>query len=150
MSYGARRHPPALSKITAEYKNVEVRNAIMGNPVNWFEIYVQDMPRARSFYEAVFGRKLEKLPTDEPEIWAFPMEMGAPGSAGALVYMPGMPSGGNSTIVYFHSTDCSVEEKRAADAGGKILKPKFSIGQYGFISLVFDTEGNLFGIHSME
>jgi predicted enzyme related to lactoylglutathione lyase len=25
------------------------------NPVGWFEIYVQDMDRARSFYESVFG-----------------------------------------------------------------------------------------------
>ena len=25
------------------------------NPVGWFEIYVQDMPRARKFYESVLG-----------------------------------------------------------------------------------------------
>lgn len=25
------------------------------NPVGWFEIYVQDMPRAKAFYEAVLG-----------------------------------------------------------------------------------------------
>lgn len=31
------------------------------NPVVWFEIYVQDMNRARAFYEAVFGVRLEKL-----------------------------------------------------------------------------------------
>ncbi len=26
-----------------------------GNPVVWFEIYVQDMSRAQKFYETVFG-----------------------------------------------------------------------------------------------
>jgi len=36
------------------------------NPVGWFEIYVQDMNRARRFYETVFQGKLEKL--DSPGI----------------------------------------------------------------------------------
>lgn len=40
--------------------------------------------------------------------------------------------------------------KRALAAGGRTMKDKFSIGQYGFIALVFDTEGNLFGLHSMK
>jgi len=31
------------------------------NPVGWFEIYVDDMPRAKRFYEAVFGVPLTKL-----------------------------------------------------------------------------------------
>lgn len=30
------------------------------------------------------------------------------------------------------------------------MKPKFAIGQYGFIALVYDTEGNVFGLHSMK
>ena len=33
----------------------------MSNPVRWFEIYVQDMKRAKTFYEAVLGLKLQKL-----------------------------------------------------------------------------------------
>jgi predicted enzyme related to lactoylglutathione lyase len=35
------------------------------NPVVWFEIYVQDMPRARKFYEAVLDVKLEKMSIGE-------------------------------------------------------------------------------------
>ena len=35
-------------------------NAI-ANPVGWFEIYVQDMARAKTFYQAVLARPLEKL-----------------------------------------------------------------------------------------
>jgi len=34
-------------------------------------------------------------------------------------------------------------------AGGSIKDDKMSIGQYGFIALVYDTEGNLIGLHSM-
>ena len=64
--------------------------------------------------------------------------------------MEGVAPGGNSTIVYFTSIDCSVEESRVAAAGGKIFKPKMSIGEHGFMSLCSDTEGNMFGIHSMK
>ena len=120
------------------------------NPVGWFEIYVQDMPRAREFYEAVLGCKLEKLEAGGLEMWSFKGEQGAPGTGGSLVHMPGFPSGGNSTLVYFVCEDCATEEARVKPAGGRVEKTKFSIGPYGFISLAYDTEGNMFGLHSMK
>jgi uncharacterized protein len=94
---------------------------MQSNPVRWFEIYVQDMGRARRFYESVFQLKLEKLKSPEVEIWAFPMLMDKAGTSGALVRMEGFPSGGNSTLVYFGCTDYSVEGGRVrwADATGK-------------------------------
>lgn len=119
------------------------------NPVNWFEIYVQDMSRARTFYETVLKTKLTKLGSGV-EMWAFPWETNAGGSSGALVHMPGFASGGNSTLVYFACDDCAVEGNRAKSSGGRIMKEKFSIGEYGFIVLAFDTEGNMFGLHSMK
>jgi uncharacterized protein len=122
------------------------------NPVRWFEIYVQDMNRARKFYESVFQTKLQKLnaPFPEIELWSFPMEQNQYGITGALVKMNGVSSGGNSTIVYFSCDDCSIEEGRVIQRGGKVQKSKMSIGEYGFVSLVYDTEGNMIGLHSMQ
>ncbi|MGZ5147245.1 MAG: VOC family protein [Burkholderiales bacterium] len=120
------------------------------NPVRWFEIYVQDMPRAKKFYESAFEVKLERLNTPDFELWSFPMLKDRMGCSGALVKMQGVPSGGNSTLVYFGCTDCAVEEARVVKFGGRIHKPKMSIGEYGFISLVYDTEGNMFGLHSLQ
>ena len=122
------------------------------NPVGWFEIYVNDMPRAVKFYETVLEKKLSKLdaPNGDLEMMSFPMEKDASGATGALCKMQGVTGGGNSTIVYFVSDDCAKDEARVAPAGGKVMKPKFSIGPYGFIMLAFDTEGNLFGVHSMK
>ena len=120
------------------------------NAVGWFEIYVQDMARAKAFYEATFGLPLSKLDSPGIEMQAFPMESERYGAPGALVHMPGFPSGGNSVLVYFSCEDCSVEAAKAVKAGGKIEKDKFSIGEYGFISLVYDTEGNMIGLHSMQ
>jgi uncharacterized protein len=124
----------------------------MPNPVRWFEIYVQDMSRAKTFYESVFKLQLTELkaPMAELQMWQFPSDREGFGCSGALVHMKGVPSGGLGTIVYFASDDCAVEEKRVAPAGGKIERPKMSIGQYGFITLAYDTEGNMFGIHSMK
>ena len=120
------------------------------NPVGWFEIYVQDTSRAKRFYETVLESKLERLPGSDLEMWAFPMQNGAPGAAGALVKMDGVSLGGNSTLIYFICDDCAVEEGRVKTSGGKIEKPKMSIGEYGFITLAIDTEGNMFGLHSMK
>ena len=120
------------------------------NPVNWFEIYVQDMARARSFYENVFSVKLTKLNMPEIEMWSFPMDMDSPGAAGSLVKFDGVPPGGNSTMVYFYCDDCAVEEAKVEKQGGKIHRPKMSIGEYGYISLVMDTEGNMIGLHSLK
>ncbi|MFZ1574149.1 MAG: VOC family protein [Chromatiaceae bacterium] len=120
------------------------------NPVGWFEIYVQDMGRAKAFYDCVFAVQLQKLESPDLEMWAFPMQENGPGAMGALVRMEGCPSGGNSTLVYFTCADCAIEAKRAKENGGQIFKDKFSIGQYGFISLVNDTEGNMIGLHSMQ
>ncbi|MBK8637927.1 MAG: VOC family protein [Chromatiaceae bacterium] len=120
------------------------------NPVGWFEIYVQNMERAKAFYECVFAIQFEQLESPDLEMWAFPMQEDGPGAMGALVRMEGCPSGGNSTLVYFTCADCALEAERAKENGGQIFKDKFSIGQYGFISLVYDTEGNMIGLHSMQ
>jgi hypothetical protein len=120
------------------------------NPVRWFEIYVQDMGRARAFYEAVLGVSLSPLGSPAlDDMWAFPGGPGRSGASGALVKMAGVPSGGNSTLVYFGCADCALEAGRVAAAGGQVMRQKFPIGQYGYIALATDTEGNLFGLHSL-
>lgn len=127
----------------------------MMKPVCWFEIYVQDMARAKAFYEAVFDVQLEELPSPSPdeELLAFPgaMEETA-GSSGALVksvnWQPG--AGGMGTVVYFTCEDCADQVARVVISGGEVLQEKISIGDYGFAALIADTEGNAIGLHSMK
>lgn len=125
------------------------------NPVVWFEIYVDDINRAKKFYETVFDLKMNEQPTPDTgenfEMLFFPANMESKNSAsGALIKMEGFKAGNNSTIVYFASTDCSIEEGRIEGTGGKVHKSKLSLGDYGFMVLANDTEGNMIGIHSME
>jgi predicted enzyme related to lactoylglutathione lyase len=125
------------------------------NPVTWFEIYVKDMARARTFYEKTLGASLKKMdvpPTAElDEMWSFPSAgEGHYGSSGALVKMPGGPAGNGGTLVYFECEDCGVAAKRVAPNGGTLKKDKFPIGPHGYIAIATDTEGNGFGLHSMK
>ncbi|WP_428775921.1 VOC family protein [Vibrio sp.] len=125
----------------------------MNNPVCWFEIYVDDMVRAKQFYQQVLDISLEPIsaPNEIPlEMCGFPSSMDQYGSSGALVKMEGISAGGNSTLVYFSCEDCAVEESRVFDAGGQVERSKMSIGEYGFITLATDTEGNMFGLHSLK
>jgi predicted enzyme related to lactoylglutathione lyase len=123
------------------------------NAVVWFEVYVNDKERARSFYERVFATKLEKIedPSGETEMWSFPSSgPETPGAAGALVKMQGVGPGGSGTLVYFGCDDCAVQADRIPAAGGKIERPKMQIGPHGFICIAKDPEGNTIGLHSMK
>ena len=119
----------------------------------WFEIYVDDMERASRFYEHVLDVQLETLPnpTDNSlEMRSFSGDMESYGANGSLVKMEGVKAGGNNPLVYFGSEDCTTEEHRVEKAGGKVFKQKTSIGEFGFISLFYDTEGNMIGLHSLK
>lgn len=70
------------------------------------------------------------------QMLAFPSTMDTNGAAGALVHMEGVPSGDGGTLVYFACQDCAAEQGRVEAAGGKVFKPKFSIGPYGYCALV--------------
>ena len=91
------------------------------NPVVHFEIYVQDMSRARAFYEAVLGTRLVPLTDPTPEMngemWFFPMDkesgMKSYGAGGMLIRMDGFSAGGAGTVVYFGCDDCAVQAARA-------------------------------------
>ncbi len=120
------------------------------NPVNWFEITVSDLERAKHFYQTVFQVTLEKMPNLSMEYWTFPMREDQVGAGGALVQMEGAAPGGGGTLIYFSCEDCSVEESRVEAAGGTVQQTKMAIAEYGFISLILDSEGNRIGLHSLR
>lgn len=123
------------------------------NPFTWVEIYVEDMDRAQKFYETVLDIRMSELPMEEGmgdlKMMSFPWVDNEPNTSGALVKEKSMSPGNGGTLVYFACEDCSVEENRVEKAGGKVLRTKMSLGQYGFCSIVMDTEGNTIGLHSM-
>ena len=122
------------------------------NAVGWFDIYVDDLERAVRFYEEVLGHKLEPIgdPTGQTKMMKFPTEMSAYGAGGALTKSPHAGPGVGGTIVYFSTEDCAREEASVVAAGGRVIRPKFSIGEFGWVTLLQDTEGNLIGLSSTK
>ena len=120
------------------------------NKVVHFEILIDNLNRAKKFYESVFNVKFYNVESPGIEMWVFPGNDNAYGTHGSLVKMSGFPAGRNSVIVYFSCEDCQVEENLVKQFGGKVEKTKFAIGKNGFIALARDTEGNVFGLHSFK
>lgn len=122
------------------------------NAVGWFDIYVDDLDRAVAFYEAVLDRKLEEMgdPTGETRMMAFPTDMGSYGAGGALSKSEHAGPGPGGTVIYFSVEDCAVQQGRIEEAGGVLIRPKFSIGEFGWIVMCQDSEGNVIGFNSMQ
>ena len=120
------------------------------NPVGWFDLNVANLDRAKKFYETVFNVKL----TDAPIQWGkqsfFPFSPESSDISGALVEKDGFVASSNNTIIYFETEDNISEEQRIEKAGGKVVQPKMNIGEFGFISIFIDTEGNTIGLHSKK
>ncbi|MEM9105534.1 MAG: VOC family protein [Pseudomonadota bacterium] len=122
------------------------------NAIGWFDIYVDDLDRAVEFYETVLETKLEPIgdPTGETRMMSFAADMSHYGAGGELTKSPHASPGKGGTVIYFSVEDCSREEARVDAAGGKVIRPKFSIGEYGWVTLCTDTEGNIFGLSSQN
>lgn len=124
--------------------------AIQTNPVNWFEIPVKDMDKARKFYQAVFGYNLEVHDMEPYTMAFFPMTDGKYGAAGTLVKGESYVPSHSGTVVYFSVDDIEETLRKINASGGKTILPKKSIGEYGFIAHFEDTEGNRLALHSMK
>ncbi len=127
------------------------------NIICWFEIYVKDMDRAKKFYSAVLGTVFSDMvapgEADKGMKMSFFSNPENQGVSGALVQMEGTKEGDGrsvNTMVYFPCEDVSVEEARIEAAGGKVMQSKMDIGEFGFCSICVDTEGNAFGLFSMQ
>ncbi|MDX1700132.1 MAG: VOC family protein [Melioribacteraceae bacterium] len=122
----------------------------MTNPVNWFEIPVSDMEKAKKFYESVFDFELSINEMGNTLMAWFPMEQDATGATGTLIkhdsYIPSQAG----TMIYFSVEDIEAILEKVKNNGGEVTNPKTSIGQYGFVGHFADTEGNRIGLHSKQ
>ncbi len=123
----------------------------MSNNVSYFAINADDVPRARTFYEAVFGWGFE--PWGPPGFYL--IETGKEPIApirGALQerreMVPGHKMIGFECTISVANID---QTMRAIEAnGGRIAAPKFHIPTVGTVAYFFDTEGNVAGVIQPE
>jgi predicted enzyme related to lactoylglutathione lyase len=119
------------------------------NAINWFEIFVADLGRARAFYETILQDKLVDAGMGECSMAIFPYD-NMNGTGGALTKMEGFTPGTGGTLVYLNvEGDLDRVLGRIPAAGGKVIRDRMAIPPHGFIAILEDTEGNHVGLHSM-
>lgn len=118
--------------------------------VDWFEIPVSDIRRARNFYQPVFNIEMFELNlAGDLRMALFPVEAG--GIGGALCQHPVFYHPGKSgPLVYLNADpDLRVVLDRVQLNGGKVLIAKRQISpERGFMGVFEDSEGNRIALHS--
>lgn len=120
----------------------------MKNPVNYFEIPVMDLNRAVEFFISVFDFQFDRSILDGNEMAFFPFYDGANGITGALAKGESYVPGKQGARIYFSSDNIEETLQKVLLAGGKILYPITSIGEWGSVAEFEDSEGNCIALHS--
>jgi len=117
----------------------------MPRPIH-FELGADDVPRAISFYENVFGWRFEG--------WGGPMEYwlittgeeGEQGINGGL----GMRADGVESVNTYDVPDLDTALAAIEANGGKVISPRQPVAGVGWMAYCRDTESNTFGIMQMD
>ncbi len=122
----------------------------MKNAINWFEIPVVDITRAKKFYETIFNIEMIDMEAMGMVSAFFPADLEGGGVGGSLIFGDGYKPSNIGTLLYLNGGD-NLEYilSKVQNSGGKIILPKTAIGQHGFMAHFEDTEGNKIGLHSM-
>jgi predicted enzyme related to lactoylglutathione lyase len=123
----------------------------MPNNVDFFAINADDVPRARKFYEMVFGWSFE--PWGPPNFYLIATDTERAATIGGALQERRELARGQKMIGF----ECTItvdnidQTIRAIEAnGGRIAAPKFHIPTVGTVAYFFDSEGNVVGIRQPE
>lgn len=112
------------------------------NRVTHFEIPSNDLPVSMKFYAEVFGWQFQQF--GNQEYWlAISGDDSSPGINGAIMkpVEQGQPMCNTISVENLDETILQI-----LAAGGKIVKPKFSVPTYGWLAFFSDPEGICHGI----
>ncbi len=119
------------------------------NSLNWFEISVEDIKRAKKFYETILGIKMPEMEMMGMQMAFFPSEPKSGKANGGLCQSKmHKPSKSGAKIYLNANPDLKTVLAKVTKAGGEITMPKTSLGPNGFMAFFTDTEGNSVGLHS--
>ena len=117
----------------------------MANNDTWFAINADDVPRARRFYEQIFGWTFQ--PWGPPNFYVIKAGKKQPEEIGGLQerreLVPGTKMIGFECTITVDDIDKTIHAVEAS--GGKLVSPKFHIPNVGTVIYFLDTEGNVVG-----
>jgi uncharacterized protein len=123
------------------------------NVLNWFEIPVSDLERAKKFYETILDIEMTLRTDGEAEGAFFPynpkvVQATSGRVTGVLSKSNRNSPSGNGTMVYINaSPDIQLVLDKVEKAGGKIVMSKTAL-PFGSIAVIIDSEGNRIGLHA--
>ena len=122
------------------------------NILNWFEISVSDIARAKKFYETIFSVTLEEMDMMGMKIATFPYDPMSGKLSGALVQSDMHKPSADGVKIYFNGNpDLDIALSKVEAAGGTITMPKGKISDdIGYMAFFIDTEGNAVALHSQN
>ncbi len=122
------------------------------NSLNWFEIPVTDMHRAKHFYQVAFGIHMEDMSRPGMEMATFPYDAGSGKASGALVKSDYSKPSIDGVLIYLNANpDMADVLDRILSEGGQIVMPKTLITpEIGYMANFIDTEGNRIALHSQH
>jgi predicted enzyme related to lactoylglutathione lyase len=121
-----------------------------GNALNWFEISVTDIDRAKKFYEEVFEITMDQQEMMDMKMAFFPADMMNGKVGGGLVQGQYHKPSADGVKVYLNGNpDLDAPLGKVGAAGGQVLMPKTKItDEIGYMANFMDTEGNVIALHS--
>ncbi|MCX7711102.1 MAG: VOC family protein [Clostridia bacterium] len=122
----------------------------MKHLLNWVEIPVLDMERAKKFYSAILDISFQDMPLEDMLYAFFPSEDQY--NSGALVQSPFYKPCAEGVLIYLNGgEDLNIVLEKVNKAGGNVVMPKTLISDMaGYAGMFIDTEGNRIGVHSMK
>ncbi len=120
------------------------------NSINWFEISVADINRAKKFYETLFGIQMHQQEMMGMQMAFFPAEDMNGKVSGSLVQGPmHKPSQDGAKIYLNANPDLSKALGNVTKAGGQVVLEKTKISDdIGYMAIFVDSEGNGVALHS--
>jgi uncharacterized protein len=134
-----------MSTATEAQMDTQAKTKAQAASVVWFEVPADNPERAKSFYNALFGWKIEPFPGAQ-DYWHIDTGGSDESLDGGLMARKGWLQ----SITHYISVP-SVDESAAKveQLGGKVCQPKTAIPQMGFYAICQDTEKNTFGLWEM-
>jgi len=115
----------------------------------WVEIPVDDMGRAKAFYERILSMEMQTMRMGEEEYAFFPAKEESNG--GILVKGPRhTPSRDGVTVYIDGAPDLDTVLSKVAEAGGQVIMEKTYLGDHaGYVGMFLDSEGNRIGLQHL-
>ncbi len=119
------------------------------NVVCWFDIPTANFDRAVKFYSDILGEPVQVGEYMGHKLGFFKMEDRESVSGDIVPPDSHNKPSPNGTRIYL-SCEGKLDQVigRVETSGGRVLQPKSSIGEAGWIAIINDTEGNTVGLHS--